>query len=204
MGREGNRKLLSMNRLEELNLLIDRASQIAGSDRKLALLLGEPPQRVSNWRHGHAVAQPEDWALLAHVAGLDPVSELTRAIVAKHESKRKGDLLMKALGKASLVTGAVLGSVGASAHQISSMIPAGLTWTNAAEWIAGIYTMCIMLNRARRVRRVVARGIKRLWQSLVHGMPEPLPANQSVQPEKDQKDNSRATAIPRAPLAAGA
>lgn len=114
-----------MNRAEELNLLIDKAAKIAGSDRKLALLLGEPPQRVSNWRHGHAVAQPEDWALLAHVAGLDPVSELARAIVAKHESKRKGDLLMKALGKASLATGAVLGSAGAMAHQIFSTVSSG-------------------------------------------------------------------------------
>lgn len=158
MGREGNRKLLSMDRSQELNLLIDKASKIVGSDRKLALMLGEPPQRVSNWRHGHAVAQPEDWALLAHVAGLDPVSELARAIVAKHESKRKGDLLMKALGKASLATGAVLGSAGAAAHQIFSMVPGATDLVHHAgaitqwafrlsDWAgSAVNTMMIMLN----------------------------------------------------------
>lgn len=139
MRREGNRKLLSMTRLEELNLLIDKASAIAGSDGKLARLLGEPPQRISNWRHGHAIAQPEDWALLAHLAGLDPVSELTRAIVAKHESKRKGDLLMKALGKASRLTGAVAGFVGAVALAISSLAP---TRTEAAPSLSSGNNVC--------------------------------------------------------------
>jgi hypothetical protein len=45
---------------------------------------------------------------------------------------------MKALGKASLLTGAVLGSVGASAHQIFSMIPSPervLDWLGfTAHW----------------------------------------------------------------------
>lgn len=131
-----------MDRLNELNLLIDRAAKIAGSDRKLALLLGEPPQRVSNWRHGHAVAQPEDWALLAHVAGLDPVAELARATVAKHEAKRKGDLLMKALGKASLATGVALAGVGANAQAIFSTIQNTGVLERAAHWIR--QTMCIM------------------------------------------------------------
>lgn len=142
MGREGNRKLLLMERLDELNLLIDRAAKIAGSDRKLALMLGEPPQRVSNWRHGHAVAQPEDWALLAHVAGLDPVAELARATVAKHEAKRKGDLLMKALGKASLATGAALAGVGANAQEIYSLIQTTGVAEKIGQWIRN--AMCIM------------------------------------------------------------
>lgn len=107
-----------MDRLEELNLLIDKAAAIAGSDGKLAAMLGEPRQRVSNWRHGQATPQPEDWALLAHVAGLDPVAELARATVAKHETKRKGDLLMRALGKASHLTGAAAGFAGAVALAI--------------------------------------------------------------------------------------
>lgn len=113
-----------MDRLDELNLLIDKAAAIAGSDGKLAAMLGEPRQRVSNWRHGHATPQPEDWALLAHVAGLDPVAELARATVAKHEAKRKGDLLMRALGKGLLATGAAVASAGASAASIYSTIPA--------------------------------------------------------------------------------
>jgi len=112
-----------MNQLEELNDLIDRAAKVAGSDGKLARTLGVPPQHVSNWRHGHKTCTPADQALMAHVAGLDPVQTLARATVRQYEGKAKGDALMKALGKASLLTGAVLGSVGASAHQIFSTIP---------------------------------------------------------------------------------
>ncbi|BEP55054.1 hypothetical protein GmRootV118_22980 [Variovorax sp. V118] len=135
-----------MNHLEELNELIDRAAKIAGSDGKLARSLGVPPQHVSNWRHGHKTCTPADQALMAHVAGLDPVETLARATVRQYEGKAKGDALMKALGKASLLTGAVLGSVGASAHQIFSTIQSVPSFTTAAEWLAAIYTMCISLN----------------------------------------------------------
>lgn len=113
-----------MNHLEELNLLIDKAAAIAGSDYRLAKVIGCMPQNISNWRHDRASCSPENRALLASVAGLDPVAELARATVEKHAGTSKGDMLMKALGKASLVTGAALASVGASAHQIFSTVPA--------------------------------------------------------------------------------
>lgn len=134
-----------MDKLTELNALIDKAAKVAGSDRKLAALLGEPPQRISNWRHGHAIAQPEDWALMAHVAGLDPVAELARATVAKHESKRKGDLLLKALGKASRLTGAVAASAGALVLVISGLIIPTQTRATEAHGVGN--TMCIMSNQ---------------------------------------------------------
>lgn len=114
-----------MKQHEELNLLIDKASAIAGGDSKLARSLGVPPQHVSNWRHGHKTCMPADQALLAHIAGLDPVQTLARATVRQYEGKAKGDALMKALGKASLATGAVLGSAGAMAHQIFSTVTGG-------------------------------------------------------------------------------
>ena len=114
-----------MSNLQELNLLIDKAAAIAGSDAKLARSIGVPPQHVSNWRHGHKTATPADQALMAHVAGLDPVQVLARATVQQYEGKAKGDALMKALGKASLATGAVLGSAGAMAHQIFSTVSSG-------------------------------------------------------------------------------
>jgi len=127
-----------MNQLEELNDLIDRAAKISGSDGKLARTLGVPPQHVSNWRHGHKTCTPADQALMAHVAGLDPVQTLARATVRQYEGKAKGDALMKALGKASLATGAVLGSVGAAAHGIGStilsydLVHTILRWTQCA------------------------------------------------------------------------
>jgi hypothetical protein len=81
-------------------------------------------QSISNWRHGVAPCPVEIQALMAHIAGLDPVAELARAVVRKHEGTSKGDMLMKALGKASRLTGAVAGFVGAVALAIFSMTPA--------------------------------------------------------------------------------
>ena len=107
-----------MQDLASLNLLMDKAAEVVGSDYKLAQALGTDRQIISNWRHGRRTATPEDQALIAAVAGLDPITTLARATVAKHEGTAKGDMLMRALGKALLVTGAGLASAGASAHQI--------------------------------------------------------------------------------------
>lgn len=104
-----------MTHLESLQFLIAAASEIAGSEGKLAIMLGIPQQHVNNWKHGKRTATPEDQALLASVAGFDPVQTLARATVEKWEGKPKGDMLMRVLGKASRATGAVLGFVGASA-----------------------------------------------------------------------------------------
>lgn len=112
-----------MTNLEQLNVLIDKAAAIAGSDYKLAQSLEVPRQTISDWRHGRRTATPADQALMAHVAGLDPVQVLARATVQQYEGKAKGDALMKALGKASRLTGAVAGFVGAVALAIFSMTP---------------------------------------------------------------------------------
>jgi DNA-binding transcriptional regulator YdaS (Cro superfamily) len=132
-----------MTHLESLNLLIDKASAIAGSDYKLAQTLGVGRQVVSNWRHGRKTATPEDQVLIAGVAGLDVTPILARAIVEKHEGTAKGDRLMKVLGKALLATGAVIGSAGASAAAISSTI---LGTGHLTDWLVAINTMMIMLN----------------------------------------------------------
>jgi hypothetical protein len=91
----------------KLNELIDKAAEIAGSDNKLALRLGVSRQLVSNWRHGLKTCTPEDWALLAYIAGLDAEEALIRAVVAKHADTPKGERLLTALGKGLQVTGAV-------------------------------------------------------------------------------------------------
>ena len=129
-----------MKKTDALILLIDKASAIAGSDYKLAQLLGVGRQTVSNWRHGQAPCPVEMQALMADVAGLDPVAELARAVVRKHEGTAKGDMLMRALGKASLVTGAVIASAGASAHQIFSTIPGA---SHAVDLMRS-FTQCVL------------------------------------------------------------
>jgi hypothetical protein len=131
-----------MTQIDELNLLIDKAAAIAGSDAKVAALIGSHAQTVSNWRHGSKTCPPEMQALMAHVAGLDPLAELARATVRKFEGDKKGDLLMRALGKASLATGAALAGAGANAQAIFSTIQNTGVLERAVHWIR--QTMCIM------------------------------------------------------------
>lgn len=141
-----------MKDVAELNALIDQASKHAGSDGKLAASLGVTRMVVSDWRHGRRTATPADQALMAHIAGLDPVQVLARATVEAYEGKPKGDQLMRALGKALLATGAAIGSAGASAAAIfsSTSIP---TSTHIVEWIVTGTTMLIMLNRRSGSKR---------------------------------------------------
>lgn len=136
-----------MQHLEALNLLIDAASKIAGSDGKLALALGVPKQHISHWRHGHKNCQPEDQGLMASIAGFDPIQTLARATVEYWEGKPKGDRLMRALGKALLVTGGAIGSAGASAAAIFSTIP---TTHSAWTWIS---TLAIQFAEGKIGRR---------------------------------------------------
>lgn len=108
-----------MKDLEQLNELINRAKAIAGSDYKLAKLMGVPAQHISNWRHGSRNCSPEDVAILAGVAGLDAVSWHIRAVLEKHAGTEKGDRLLKVLGKGSPATGAEIVSSGTVASPTS-------------------------------------------------------------------------------------
>ena len=86
--------------------LLDRAKSHAGSDYKVAQLLGVQRQVLSDWRNGRKTCTPEDQALLAAVAGLDPEEALIRAVITKHANTAKGERLLTALGKGLVQTGA--------------------------------------------------------------------------------------------------
>lgn len=111
-----------MTHLESLQFLIESAAKVAGSENKLAQMLGIKQQHVNAWKHGTRTATPEDQALLAAIAGFDPVQTLARATVEKWEGKPKGDRLRKVLGKLSHQTGVALGFAGAGALAIYSTI----------------------------------------------------------------------------------
>ena len=97
---------------EYLDQLIQKASEQAGSDYKLAQRLKVTRQMVSQWKHGHKTCPPADQALMAGIAGLDPEAWAARAIIAQHEGSEKGELLKQALKKALLATGVALGTYG--------------------------------------------------------------------------------------------
>lgn len=121
---------------DTVNTLIDKASKACGSDNKLSQAIGVGRTRISDWRHGRQTIAAEDVAILAHVAGLDAEAWAMRAMVERWEGTPKGDRLMRALGKALLVTGGVVASAGANAGAIHSLIP------NAARCL--VDTMYIM------------------------------------------------------------
>ena len=110
-----------MQQVKQINELIDLAASIAGSDYKLAKMIGVSRMTLSDWRHGRRTATPEDQVLIADIAGLDTQATLARAIVEKHEGTAKGERLMKVLGKGLLLTGAAIATAGAKA------VPIGLT-----------------------------------------------------------------------------
>ena len=77
--------------------LIDKASEAAGSDSKLAKLIEATQPHISEWRRGTRACPPGDVALMAHVAGLDAGDWTLRAVAAKYEGTAKGEMLMQAL-----------------------------------------------------------------------------------------------------------
>ena len=89
-----------MTKQEELEYLISQAIKATGSEEKLATELIEPLQNVTAWRTGCLVCSPENQALLAKIAGFDPIATLARAVVQQHENKMKAGLLEHALRKA--------------------------------------------------------------------------------------------------------
>jgi DNA-binding transcriptional regulator YdaS (Cro superfamily) len=105
--------------MEQLNLLIDKASSIAGSQYKLGQLLGISHSTMSQYKSGRP-CPPEDVARIAAVAGYEPVDWLVRATLEKHAGTKKGEQLAKVLGKALLVTGAASGSFSAAASTLTT------------------------------------------------------------------------------------
>lgn len=77
----------------QLNVLIEQAAAIAGSEYKVAKALGVTPQQVCDWKAGRRTCSPEDRALLAEVAGVDPIAEIAEALAERWEGKPKGERL---------------------------------------------------------------------------------------------------------------
>lgn len=108
-----------MSNPDYLAQLIDRASTVAGSDNKLAILLGQKRSAVSMWRSGRP-CPIADQVLMAEIAGLKGEEWAARAIVAQHEGTAKGDMLYRALRKSLPAIGAAIASSGVQGHAIYS------------------------------------------------------------------------------------
>ena len=137
-----------MSKPEYLDQLIEQASKAAGSDYKLAALLDVPRQNLSAWKHGRKTCPAPDVALMADIAGLDANAWLARATANQYEGTAKGEKLTKALGKALLVTGAVIASSGANAAEFIN---------SAAHYVDSGLTLCYTMYIMFSLRSAIAQ-----------------------------------------------
>lgn len=104
----------------ELNLLIEKATSVAGTRYKLAKYLHVTPSAVYDWEAGRKTCPAADIALMAELAGLDALQWLARATVERHQGTEKGEQLQRALGKRSPAIGGGTDSAGGKPDQTSS------------------------------------------------------------------------------------
>lgn len=89
----GSRTVPHLGKSLQLAELIDRARDVAGSDSALARALGATPQKVNDWRHGRAACPPDVQAVMASLAGGDPVAALINAVAERLTPARKDAFL---------------------------------------------------------------------------------------------------------------
>jgi transcriptional regulator with XRE-family HTH domain len=85
--------------VENLKTLIDKASDVCGSDKALAERMGVKPNVISMLRHGRPIT-PETAAELAAIAGEDAVQALVDAVLLRAKGTRREGVLREVLGKA--------------------------------------------------------------------------------------------------------
>lgn len=73
----------------QLAKLIEKAESIAGGTRPLARLIGAEATHIHNWKAGTRTCTAEDRALLADVAGIDPMPEIAEALLERVAGKPK-------------------------------------------------------------------------------------------------------------------
>lgn len=73
----------------QIEQLIAKASAKVGSEYKVAKAIGATPQRLSDWKTGRATCMAEDRALLADLAGEDPLQEIVAALMERAAGKPK-------------------------------------------------------------------------------------------------------------------
>lgn len=74
----------------KMKTLIDKASKVCFSDGNLATQLGVAPSVISDMRHGHRTMSPETAAMLADIAGVNPVLAAIEAMLTRAEGTSRG------------------------------------------------------------------------------------------------------------------
>lgn len=77
--------------------LIEAAEKVAGSPTAIAHILGIKPPIVFAWKSGSRTCSAEDRALLADIAGVDPLPEIAAAMLERFSGKPQADRLATVL-----------------------------------------------------------------------------------------------------------
>lgn len=81
----------------QLKKLIEAAASKAGGYTKLAEELDIPHTHVSGWKAGTRTCSAEYRALMADIAGTDPIAEVVQAIIDRSANKSRGDRIKAVL-----------------------------------------------------------------------------------------------------------
>lgn len=149
--------------MQTLRTLIDKASEMCGGDKELALKLGVYRPDVSAWRSGRRPLSPETAAILADLAHMDPMQAMADAVIERNKGTRLGDTLREVLGKALAagVAGALVFSY--SGDSISAM-------DQMTKGDAAFTKLYIVLSQIRR--QLTAAGLRwvRIARRLTWGL----------------------------------
>ncbi len=85
--------------MKQVELLLDKASKMCGSDKALAQRLNITPPDVCQMRSGKRTITPETAAELADIARVDPFQALADAVIERNVGTRREDVLREILGK---------------------------------------------------------------------------------------------------------
>lgn len=150
-------------------LLLDAAKAHSGSDYKTAQMLDIKPSRIWEWRNGKVNPQPEDYALVAAIAGLDAEEHLIRAVLEKHADTPKGERLLSALGKGLRAIGE-----GATLVIFASVVSGLLTTRSdaaagphpATQYPVRDNPSCILCQMLKRLRSILylCRKVERITE----------------------------------------
>ena len=128
-----------MSNPDQITQLIDAAVRKAGSEYNLAKEMCINRSSISQWKSGHSKCSPEDAALMAEIAGLNPEEWMARVAILKHEGTPKGEKLKAVLKKAFQVTGDMSVSYSVNAGKAVMVL---VLLNQAKDWI--LNTMYIM------------------------------------------------------------
>lgn len=86
--------------------LMRRATEAAGNQSKLAILIAESKTNVNAWAQGSRSCPVEAQVLMAGVCGDDPDRVMKEAFIERNQGTPKGEMLLFAMGKDLLKRGA--------------------------------------------------------------------------------------------------